>query len=142
TQLENLKGKSVETKFDKPSILGKPLADLITSQLSKSWFTPKVVVQKDLSKPVTTQSLPKNEKDQLLKRIASLESNFASQDLRSCQKEYHELRTSYNALKVNFDSLNRTKRKNNVFNSSKPKVNVSEKVHMGESLKLFSKRVS
>ncbi|GJV99792.1 hypothetical protein Tco_1555044 [Tanacetum coccineum] len=34
TQLENLKGKSVETKFDKPSILGKPLADklLITSQ--------------------------------------------------------------------------------------------------------------
>ncbi|GKE35880.1 hypothetical protein Tco_1455202 [Tanacetum coccineum] len=39
-QLENLKGKSVETN-------------------------PKVVVQKDLSKPVTAQSLPKNEKDQL-----------------------------------------------------------------------------
>ncbi|GKC96893.1 hypothetical protein Tco_1162335 [Tanacetum coccineum] len=56
TQLENLKGKSVETKFDKPSILGKPLAEklLITSQLSKSWFTPKVVMQKDLSKPVST----------------------------------------------------------------------------------------
>ncbi|GJT22105.1 hypothetical protein Tco_0892042 [Tanacetum coccineum] len=58
TQLENLKGKSVETKFDKPSILGKPPADklLINSQISKSWFTPKVVVQKDLSKPVTAQS--------------------------------------------------------------------------------------
>ncbi|GJW07029.1 hypothetical protein Tco_1569452, partial [Tanacetum coccineum] len=27
TQLENLKGKSVETNFDKPSILGKPHAD-------------------------------------------------------------------------------------------------------------------
>ncbi|GJZ72250.1 hypothetical protein Tco_0636101 [Tanacetum coccineum] len=95
TQLENLKGKS---------------------------FTPKVVVQKDLSKLVTAQSLSKNEKDQLLKRIASLESKLAAQDIRSCQKEYHELRTSYNALKENFDSLNRTKGKNNVFNSLKPKV--------------------
>ncbi|GJW04328.1 hypothetical protein Tco_1563184 [Tanacetum coccineum] len=69
TQLENLKGKSVETKFDKSSILGKPPADklFVNSQISKSWFTPKVDVQKDLSKPVTAQSLPKNEKDRLLK---------------------------------------------------------------------------
>nr|GEV90402.1 Gag-Pol polyprotein [Tanacetum cinerariifolium] len=54
-QLENLKGKSVETKFDKPSILGKPHVDklLINSQISKSWFTPKVVLQKDFSKPIT-----------------------------------------------------------------------------------------
>ncbi|GJZ20364.1 hypothetical protein Tco_0556954, partial [Tanacetum coccineum] len=144
TQLENLKGKSVEIKFDKPLILGKPPSDklLINSQISKSWFTPKVVVQKDLLKPVTAQSLSKNEKDQLLKRIASLESKLASQDIRSCQKEYYELRTAYNALKVKFDSLNRTKRKNNVFNSSKPKVGVLEKVHTGESSKSFSKRVS
>ncbi|GJX21415.1 hypothetical protein Tco_0224092 [Tanacetum coccineum] len=64
TQHENLKGKSVETKFDKPSILEKSPADklLINSQISKSWFVPKVVVQKDLSKPVTTQFSPKNEK--------------------------------------------------------------------------------
>ncbi|GKE07087.1 hypothetical protein Tco_1399105 [Tanacetum coccineum] len=119
TQLENLKGKSMKTKFDKPLILGKPPVDklLINSQISKSWFTPKVVVQKDLSKPVTTQSLPKNEKDQLLKQIAYLESKLASQDLRSCQKEYHELRTSYNALKVKFDSLNWTKRKTKVSKS-------------------------
>ncbi|GJS90795.1 hypothetical protein Tco_0773431 [Tanacetum coccineum] len=73
-QLENLKGKYVETKNDTPSILGKPPADklLINSQLSKSWFTPKVVMQKDLSKPATAQYLPKNEKDQFLKQIASL----------------------------------------------------------------------
>ncbi|GJY04326.1 hypothetical protein Tco_0370266 [Tanacetum coccineum] len=108
TQLENLKGKSVKTKFYKHSILGKPSADklLINSQISKSWFTPKVDMQKSLSKPVTAQSLPKNEKDQLLKRIAYLKSKLASQDIRSCQKEYHELRNSYNALKVKFDSLN------------------------------------
>nr|GEZ20165.1 SKP1/ASK-interacting protein 16 [Tanacetum cinerariifolium] len=121
TQLENLKGKSVETKFDKSLILGKPPPEklLITSQLSNSWFTPNIVVQKDLSKPVTVQSLLKNEKDQLLKQIATLESKLASQDIRSCQKEYHELRTSYNALKVKFDSLNQKRRE----------TNVSKKVH-------------
>ncbi|GKB34194.1 hypothetical protein Tco_0879136 [Tanacetum coccineum] len=144
TQLENLKGKSVQTKFDKHSILGKPSVNklLINSQISKSWFTPKVDVQKSLSNPVTAQSLPKNEKDQLLKRIAYLESKLASQDIRSCQKEYHELRTSYNALKVKFDSLNRKRRETNVLKSSKPKVSVSEKVHTGESSKPFSRRVS
>ncbi|GJU79180.1 hypothetical protein Tco_1276250 [Tanacetum coccineum] len=99
-------------------------------------------VQKSLSKPVTTQSLPKNEKDQLLKRIAYLESKLASQDIRSCQKEYHELRTSYNALKVKFDSLNRQKWNINISKSLKPKESVSEKVHMGESSKPFSRRVS
>ncbi|GJT49170.1 hypothetical protein Tco_0975327 [Tanacetum coccineum] len=144
TQLENLKGKSVQTKFDKHSILGKPPADklLINSQISKSWFSPKVDVQKSLSKPVTAHSLPENKKDQLLKRIAYLESKLASQDIRSCQKEYHELRTSYNALKVKFDSLNRQKWNINVSKASKPKESVLEKVHTGESSKPFSQRVS
>ncbi|GKC51726.1 hypothetical protein Tco_1074471 [Tanacetum coccineum] len=141
TQLENLKGKSMQSKFDKHLILGKPPADklLINSQISKSWFTPKVDVQKSLSKPVTTQSLPKNEKDQVLKRIAYLESQLASQDIRSCQKEYHELRTSYNALKVKFDSLNRQKWNINVSKSLKPKESVSKKVHTGESSKPLSR---
>ncbi|GJQ92765.1 hypothetical protein Tco_0003904 [Tanacetum coccineum] len=80
TQLENLKGKRVETKLDNSSILGKP-------------------------------PLLNNERDQLLKQIAFLESKLASQDICSCPKEYHELRTSYNALKVKFDSLNRKKMK-------------------------------
>nr|GEU54620.1 hypothetical protein [Tanacetum cinerariifolium] len=133
TQLENLKGKSVETKFDKSSILGKPPAEklLITSQLSNLWFTPKIIVQKDLSKPVTAQSLPKNEKYQLLKQIASLESKLATQDIRSCQKEYLELRTLFNALKVKFDSLNQKRKE----------TNVSEKVHTGEPSKPFSRRI-
>ncbi|GJW31449.1 hypothetical protein Tco_0051481 [Tanacetum coccineum] len=111
TQLENLKGKRVETKLDNSSILGKP-------------------------------PLLNNERDQLLKQIAFLESKLASQDIRSCQKEYHELRTSYNALKVKFDSLNRKRRETNISKSSKPKVGVSEKVHTGESSKSFSRRVS
>ncbi|GJZ83801.1 hypothetical protein Tco_0648974 [Tanacetum coccineum] len=70
-----------------------------------------------------------NERDQLLKQIASLESQLASQDIHSCKKEYHELRTSHNALKVKFDSLNRKKWNINVSESSKPKESVSEKVH-------------
>ncbi|GKC24917.1 hypothetical protein Tco_1027067 [Tanacetum coccineum] len=86
TQWKILKGKSVQTKFDKHSILGKPPVDklLINSQISKSWFTPKVDVQKSLSKPVTAQFLPKDEKDQLLKRTTYLESKLASQV--SCHK--------------------------------------------------------
>ncbi|GJX76149.1 hypothetical protein Tco_0322960 [Tanacetum coccineum] len=111
TQLENLKGKRVETKFENSSILGKP-------------------------------PLLNNERDQLLKQIAFLKSKLASQDIRSCQKEYHELRTSYNALKVKFHYLNRKKWNINVSKSSKPKESVSEKVHTGESSKPFSRRVS
>ncbi|GJX27051.1 hypothetical protein Tco_0233347 [Tanacetum coccineum] len=87
-------------------------------------------------------SLLTNERDHLLKQIAFLESKLASQDIRSCQKEYHELRTSYNALKVQFDSLNRKRRETNASKSSKPKVSVSGKVHTGESSKPFSRRVS
>ncbi|GKB39478.1 hypothetical protein Tco_0884420 [Tanacetum coccineum] len=70
------------------------------------------------------------------------QSKLASQDIRSCQKEYHELRTSYNALKVLFDSLNRKKWNINVSKSSKPKESVSEKVHTGESSKTYLRRVS
>ncbi|GJY85655.1 hypothetical protein Tco_0499681 [Tanacetum coccineum] len=111
TQLENLKGKCMETKLDNSSILGKP-------------------------------SLLNNERDQLLKQISSLQSKLASQDIRSCQKEYHELRTSYNALKVKFDSLNRKKWNINVSKSSKPKESVSKKVHTGESSKTSLRRIS
>ncbi|GJV99328.1 putative reverse transcriptase domain-containing protein [Tanacetum coccineum] len=67
---------------------------------------------------------------------------MASQDIRSCQKEYHELRTLYNALKVKFDSLNQKRRETNVSKSSKPRESVSAKVHTGESSKPFSRRVS
>nr|GEV66250.1 SKP1/ASK-interacting protein 16 [Tanacetum cinerariifolium] len=77
------------------------------SKESKDVSNESKTTDADLSKLVTAQSLPKNEKDQLLKQIASLESKLESQDIRSCQKEYHELRNSYNALKLKFDFLNR-----------------------------------
>ncbi|GJU23211.1 hypothetical protein Tco_1156553 [Tanacetum coccineum] len=70
------------------------------------------------------------EKDQFLKQIASLESKLESQDLLSIQKEYSDLRTSYNALKAKFDSLNRDKEKSLVSNFQKSKVSVSKKIYM------------
>ncbi|GJS42420.1 hypothetical protein Tco_0567463 [Tanacetum coccineum] len=84
----------------------------------------------------------KAEKEQFLKQIAYLESKFASQDLISNQKEYSDLRTSYNALKEKFDYLNRDKGKSQVSNFSTPKVSVSPKIYTGESFKSFPKRVS
>ncbi|GJY34861.1 hypothetical protein Tco_0419330 [Tanacetum coccineum] len=125
-------------------IRNKDLHDEIDriSKESKDVSNESKTTDTSLSKPVTAQSLPKNEKDQLLKRIAYLESKLASQDIRSCQKEYHELRTLYNALKVKFDSLNRKRRETNVSKSSKPRESVSAKVHTGESSKPFSRRVS
>ena len=73
---------------------------------------------------------------------ASLHEKLASSDPLSLQKEYNDLRTSYNALKAKFDALNRSKGKSHVSNESKPQVSVSEKVYTGESSKPFSKKVS
>nr|GEU78109.1 retrovirus-related Pol polyprotein from transposon TNT 1-94 [Tanacetum cinerariifolium] len=73
--IEKGKGKSVETKFDKPSVvrqpnakqipkpsgLGKPAPFSISlerSYFSKTKSVPKTNVSEDLSKPVTAQTLP------------------------------------------------------------------------------------
>ncbi|GKB85207.1 hypothetical protein Tco_0957479 [Tanacetum coccineum] len=74
----------------------------------------------------------------------SLNTNWilASQDLISNQKEYSDLRTSYNALKVKFDVLNREKENFPMSNFSTPKISVSPKIYTGESSKSFPKRVS
>ncbi|GJW03151.1 hypothetical protein Tco_1562007 [Tanacetum coccineum] len=136
---DSIKKSRVQTKT---SNVTQNEAENLKSQLFEFAETKFIDVQKDLSKPVTAQSLPKNEKYQLLKQIAYLESKLASQDIHSCQKEYHELRTLYNALKVKFDSLNRKKRETNVSKSLKPRESVSAKVRTGESSKPFSRRVS
>ncbi|GJV62922.1 hypothetical protein Tco_1473750 [Tanacetum coccineum] len=97
----------------------------------------RVVLERQLDRKIQDS---KAAKDQFLKQIASLESKLASHDLLSNQKEYSELRTSYNALKAKFDSLNRDKGKSQISNSSK--VSVSPKIYTGESSKSFPKRVS
>ncbi|GKE24727.1 hypothetical protein Tco_1436239 [Tanacetum coccineum] len=99
----------------------------------------KVVLERQLDHKIQDSNA---EKDQFFKQIASLESKFASQDLISNQKEYSDLRTSYNALKAKFDSLNQDKGKSLISNFSTPKVSVSPKFYMDESSKAFPKKVS
>nr|GEW74854.1 hypothetical protein [Tanacetum cinerariifolium] len=77
--IENGKGKSVDTKFDrpsvvrkpnaqripKPSVLGKPtpfLDSLERKYFPKTKLVPKANVSEGLSKPVTTQTLPQTAK--------------------------------------------------------------------------------
>ncbi|GJX28730.1 reverse transcriptase domain-containing protein [Tanacetum coccineum] len=72
--IENMKGKSVDTNFGKPSILGKPPLQTMINQpvvrqstafkserssFSKPWFASQVVEKKSLTKPVTPHSWPK-----------------------------------------------------------------------------------
>nr|GEU85513.1 hypothetical protein [Tanacetum cinerariifolium] len=99
----------------------------------------KVVLERQLDRKIRDSYA---KKDQFLKQIAYLESKLASQDLISNQKEYSDLRTSYNALKAKFDSLNQNKGKSSVSNYSTPKVSVSLKFYMRESSKSFPKRMS
>ncbi|GJS58742.1 hypothetical protein Tco_0653526 [Tanacetum coccineum] len=99
----------------------------------------RVVLERQLDHKIQDS---KAEKELFLKQIASLESKLASQDLISNQKEYSYLRTSYNALKAKFDSLNRDKGKYLISNFSTPIVSVSLKFYTGESSKSYPKRVS
>ncbi|GKB66780.1 hypothetical protein Tco_0928192 [Tanacetum coccineum] len=73
-ELRKSKGNSVDTKFEKPSVLGKPVLQTLRNQsvvrqpttfkyerpkISKPQFASQVDVEKDLSKPVTQHYLPK-----------------------------------------------------------------------------------
>ncbi|GJS00693.1 hypothetical protein Tco_0317201 [Tanacetum coccineum] len=78
----------------------------------------KVVLERQLDHKIQDS---KAEKYQFLKQIASLESKLASQYLISNQKEYSNLRTSYNALKVKFDSFKKGQREISSFRLSRTK---------------------
>ncbi|GJY49182.1 hypothetical protein Tco_0439138 [Tanacetum coccineum] len=99
----------------------------------------RVVLERQLNHKIQDS---KAKKEQFLKQIASLESKLASGDLISNQREYSDLRTSYNALKAKFDALNQDKGKSPISNFSTPIVSVSKKIYTGESSKSFKKKVS
>ncbi|GJT28456.1 hypothetical protein Tco_0908731 [Tanacetum coccineum] len=91
-ELRKLKGNSMDTKFAKPSILGKPILQLLRNQsvvrqstafkserprISKPLFASQVDVKNDLLKPVTPHYLPKVRESSFAKPhhvIASIES--------------------------------------------------------------------
>ncbi|GJZ81270.1 hypothetical protein Tco_0646264 [Tanacetum coccineum] len=97
--LRKLKGNSVDTKFDKTSVLGKPVLQSPRNQLvvrqpnafkserpqmSKQWFASQVDVNNNLSKPVTQHYLPKKRESVFAKHdhmIASSESRNSSKNM-------------------------------------------------------------
>ncbi|GJY75687.1 hypothetical protein Tco_0480803 [Tanacetum coccineum] len=96
-ELRKLTGNSVNTKFAKPSILGKPVLQPHRNQfvvrqptafkserpkISKERFASQVDVSNDLSKPVTTHYLPKRrEFAKPHNMIATSSSRYSSNDI-------------------------------------------------------------
>ncbi|GJY13559.1 hypothetical protein Tco_0382868 [Tanacetum coccineum] len=98
-ELRKLTGNSVNTKFAKPSILGKPVGQPLKNQsvvrqptafkskrpkISKPQFASQVDVNNDLSKPVTTHYLPKRRESAHAKphyMIAPSSSRYSSNDI-------------------------------------------------------------
>ncbi|GJR66399.1 hypothetical protein Tco_0012464 [Tanacetum coccineum] len=98
-ELRKLKGNSVDTKFAKPSVLGKPVLQSLRNQsvvrqpnafkskqpkISKPWFAFQVDVKNDLSKPLTQHYLPKGKESAFAKPhhvIASSESRNSSKNM-------------------------------------------------------------
>ncbi|GKA80915.1 hypothetical protein Tco_0787607 [Tanacetum coccineum] len=97
--LRKLKGYSVDTKFDKTSVLGKPVLPSLRNQsvvrqpnafkseraqMSKQRFASQVDVNKNLSKPVTQHYLPKKRESTFAKpdhMIASSSSRNSSKNM-------------------------------------------------------------
>ncbi|GJU73304.1 hypothetical protein Tco_1264709 [Tanacetum coccineum] len=99
--IEKCKGKSVETKFDKPSVvrqlnakripkpsvLGKPtpfLDSFERKSFSKTKSVPKTNVSKGLSKPVTTQILPQTTR-QVVRNTNMIKLGMYQIDTRTTQ---------------------------------------------------------
>ncbi|GJZ65698.1 hypothetical protein Tco_0622394 [Tanacetum coccineum] len=98
--LRKLKGNSVDTKFAKTSILGKPVVQSLRNQsvvrqpnafkserpqILKPWFASQVDVSNNLSRPVTQHYLPKRKEFVSAKpdhMIASSESRDSSKNMQ------------------------------------------------------------
>ncbi|GJT27544.1 hypothetical protein Tco_0907819 [Tanacetum coccineum] len=98
-ELNEVKGNSVDTKFDKTSVLGKPVLPSVRNQsvvrqpnafksaraqMSKQRFATQVDVNKNLSKPVTQHYLPKKTESTFAKpdhMIASSSSRNSSKNM-------------------------------------------------------------
>nr|GEV54579.1 retrovirus-related Pol polyprotein from transposon TNT 1-94 [Tanacetum cinerariifolium] len=110
--IEKLKGKYVETKFEKssvirqpnafksqrPSILGKPITfsnSFVRKDFSKSKSVTQNNVSNDFSKPVTAQTLPPNKKS-ILKNM-----NVLAPGMYKLHTDYTQARISQPQLKSN-----------------------------------------
>nr|GEU63159.1 retrotransposon protein, putative, unclassified [Tanacetum cinerariifolium] len=109
--IEKCKGKSVETKFDKPSVVRQPNALLIPKpsvlgkpapfsdsferkSFSQTKSVPKTNVSKNLSKPVTTQILPQTTR-QAIRNINVIKPGMYQIETRPTQTRASHLPQTY-----------------------------------------------
>ncbi|GJV77339.1 hypothetical protein Tco_1508923 [Tanacetum coccineum] len=150
-ELRKLKGNSVDTKFTKPSVLGKPVLQSLRKQsvvrqpntfkserpqISRPRFASQVDVKKDLSKPITQHYLPKGREFSFAKPhhvIASSESRnssknmprFSSNDMVHnyyLEEAKKKTQEKYRNLK---SSMMHSTRLQNTTNGSKPKPRIN-----------------
>ncbi|GJU52852.1 gag-pol polyprotein [Tanacetum coccineum] len=99
--LRKLKGNSVDTKFAKTSVLGKPVLQSLKNQsvirqpnafkserpqMSKPWFASQVDVNNNLSRPVTQHYLPKRREFAFAKPDHMIASSSSSSSRNSSKK--------------------------------------------------------
>ncbi|GKC35348.1 hypothetical protein Tco_1047732 [Tanacetum coccineum] len=128
-KLRKLKGNSVDTKFAKPAILGKPVLQPPRNQsivrqpnafkskrpnFSKLWFASQVDVNKVLSKPVTPHYLPKVKESVFVKPHHVI----ASGSSRNSSKESY----GSNDMAHNYDLLEAKKKTQDENMNLKPSV--------------------
>ncbi|GKA92446.1 hypothetical protein Tco_0814371 [Tanacetum coccineum] len=109
--IEKCKGKSVETKFDKPSVVRQPNAQRIPKpsvlgkptpfsdslerkSFSKTKSVPKTNVSEGLSKPVTTQILPQTAR-QAVRNTNVIKPGMYQIDTRTTQTRAPQLPQTY-----------------------------------------------
>ncbi|GJX07615.1 hypothetical protein Tco_0195547 [Tanacetum coccineum] len=133
-ELRKLKGTSVDTKFAKPSILGKPILHPLRNQsvvrqptafkseqprISKPRFASQVDVNNDLSKPVTPHYLPKVQesafplfeeyftaRNQSVSKSSALSDNSKQQDTQPTSNIQHTTEPKTPTANVNVEENN------------------------------------
>ncbi|GJR68243.1 hypothetical protein Tco_0014308 [Tanacetum coccineum] len=149
--LRKLKGNSVDTKFDKTSVLGKPVLPSIRNQsvvrqpnafkseraqMLKQRFASQVDVNKNLSKPVTQHYLPKKTES----AFAKPDHMIASSSSRNSSKNMPRMRiqTTADDSKPKPRSNNQTSRSLPVSKSSRVTITVVPKADHSKSSSSFS----
>ncbi|GJR32474.1 hypothetical protein Tco_1108706 [Tanacetum coccineum] len=142
-ELRKLTGNSVNTKFAKSSILGKPALQPRRNQsvvrqptafkserpsLSKQRFASQVDVNNDLSKPVTTQYLPKERESAVAKphhMIAPGSSRYSSNDMVHNHYLEEAKKKTQESSRNSEPSVMPSARSQSTANGSKPKPRIN-----------------
>ncbi|GJR47007.1 hypothetical protein Tco_1315110 [Tanacetum coccineum] len=142
-ELRKLTGNSVNTKFAKSSILGKPALQPRRNQsvvrqptafkserpsLSKQRFASQVDVNNDLSKPVTTHYLPKERESAVAKphhMIAPGSSRYSSNDMVHNHYLEEAKKKTQESCRNSEPSVMPSARSQSTANGSKPKPRIN-----------------